>query len=281
MRTLALLTLFLVSTGRASTDTKNPVSRYFRRVPIEEAHVTWGQSSSDRLPSQGLDVLVWNVKKGDKITFDGEFKKLGAEKDIFLIQEAYTAKFFTGTINTFRDYQWELGLSFTYRLYNHEATGNMIGARVKPSWVKVEHTVDMEPLTATPKTTAYAKFPVEGSEKELLVISIHGINFANFNAYNRHLEQVKGHVVAHGGPVVLAGDFNTRTKDRYRELQAFARKLNLAEVKLINGDLRMKAVGTKNYLDHAFIKGFKVHRAEVQSTNGSDHQPIILKLDFL
>ncbi len=281
MRTLALLTLFLVSTGHAASDGKNPVSRYFRRVPIEQAHVTWGQSSSDRLPFKGLDVLVWNVKKGDKKEFDSEFKKLGVEKDIFLIQEAYTAGFFTATIETFRDYQWDLGLSFTYRLYNNEATGNMIGARVKPSWVKVEHTVDMEPLTATPKTTAYAKFPVEGMEKELLVISIHGINFANFDAYNRHLEQVKSYIVSHEGPVVFAGDFNTRTKKRYRELQVFAKKLNLSEVRLTNGDLRMVAVGTKNYLDHAFVKGFKVRHAEVKSTSGSDHQPIILDLDFL
>jgi endonuclease/exonuclease/phosphatase (EEP) superfamily protein YafD len=278
---LALLTLFLVSSGHAASDSKNPVSRYFRRVPIEQAHVTWGQSSSDRLPWSGLDVLVWNVKKGDKITFDAEFKKFGNDKDIFLIQEAYTAPFFTNTIATFRDYQWDLGLSFTYRLYNNEATGNMIGARVKPSWVKVEHTVDMEPLTATPKTTVYSKFPVEGSEKELLVISIHGINFANFEAYNRHLEQVKGYITSHDGPVVLAGDFNTRTKKRYRELQAFTKKLSLKEVRLINGDLRMVAVGTHNFLDHAFIKGFKVRHAEVFSSDGSDHQPMVLNLDFL
>jgi endonuclease/exonuclease/phosphatase (EEP) superfamily protein YafD len=221
------------------------------------------------------------VKKGDKPNFDSEFKKLGEEKDLFLIQELFTADYFKATINTFRDYQWELGLSFTYRLYDNQATGNMIGARVKPSWVKVEHTVNMEPLTATPKATVYAKFPVEGSEKELLVISIHGINFANFEAYNRHLMQVKGYIVDHDGPVVLAGDFNTRTKGRYRELQAFARKLNLTEVKLINGNLRMVAVGTKNFLDYAFIKGLKAQHAEVVPSKGSDHKPLILNLDFL
>lgn len=269
-----------MSFGHAASEAKNPIGRYFSRVPIERAHLTWGDSSSDRLSQTGLDVLVWNVKKGDRPTFDSDFKKFGEDKDIFLIQEAFTAKFFTDTIYYFRDYQWDLGLSFTYRLYNDEATGNMIGARIKPSWVKVEHTLDLEPLTGTPKTTAYAKFPVEGMEKELLVISIHGINFANFNAYGRHLEQVRGNILSHDGPVILAGDFNTRSKDRYRELQVFARKLELMEVKFINGDRRMVAIGTKNFLDHAFIRGFNVQHAEVLSSKGSDHQPLILNLNF-
>lgn len=280
MKTLALLTLFLVSPGQAAYEAKNPIQRYFRRVPIEEARRTWGQSSSDRLPVKGIEVLVWNVKKGDKPDFASDFRKFGEDKDLFLIQEAYTADFFTSTINTFRDYQWELGLSFTYRLYNNEATGNMIGARVKPTWVKVEHTIDFEPVTATPKTTAYARYPVEGTDQEVLVISIHGINFANFSAFARHLDQVKAHIVSHEGPVVLAGDFNTRTKERYRELKAFARKLNLREVRMINSDIRMVAVGTRNFLDHAFVRGFKVRHAEVHPSKGSDHKPMVLNLDL-
>lgn len=239
MKTLAFLTLFLVSTGHAEIATPNPVSRYFRKVPVEEAHLTWGDASVSSLPSKGLEVLVWNVKKGVRPVFNSELAYFGKDKDIFLIQEAYTADYFTALLSTFRDYQWDLGISFTYRLYNDDGTGNMIGARVKPTWVKVEHTLDMEPLTETPKTTVYAKYSVEGTNKELLVISIHGINFTGPGAFSRHLDQVYRKVLNHDGPVILAGDFNTRTKGRYREVQAVAKALSLDEVNFINGDRRM------------------------------------------
>jgi endonuclease/exonuclease/phosphatase (EEP) superfamily protein YafD len=42
----------------------------------------------------------------------------------------------------------------------------------------------------------------------------------------------------------------------------------------------MTAVGTKNYLDHAFVKGMSVEHAEVFSSKGSDHQPMVLDLDL-
>lgn len=281
MKTLALLTLFLASAGYAEISTPNPVSRYFRKVPIEEAHLTWGNANASNLPSKGLSVLVWNVKKGARPVFNSEFAKLGANKDIFLIQEAFTAPYFTELLSSFRDYQWDLGMSFTYRLYNEDGTGNMIGARVKPSWVKVEHTFNLEPVTETPKTTAYAKYPIEGSEKELLVISIHGLNFTGPNAFGRHLSQVYNNVNDHEGPVILAGDFNTRTKNRFREVQALARALALDEVKFKNGNRRMTSVGTDNILDHAFIRGFKINHAEVIPSEGSDHQPMVLTLDLL
>lgn len=279
MKSLALITIFLATIGHAESASPNPISRYFRKVPIDEAHITWGDASVSRLPSHKLDVLVWNVKKGARPEFNSEFARFGEDKDMFLIQEAFTASYFTAALSSFRDYQWDLGISFTYRLYNNDGTGNMIGARVKPTWVKVEHTIDLEPMTETPKTTAYAKYSIEGMDKELLVISIHGINFTGFGAFSRHLDQVYKKILNHDGPVILAGDFNTRTKDRYREVQAFAKALDLDEVEFINGDLRMEAVGTDNILDHAFVRGFSVRHAEVYTSNGSDHQPMVLSLD--
>lgn len=280
MKTLALVALFLAGHGHAISEPKNPVGRYFRRVPIEEAHVTWGEARPGSLPETSLDVLVWNVKKGDRGTFADEFRKYSQGKEVFLIQEAYTAQYFIDSLTELRDYQWDLGISFTYKLYNNHGTGNMIGAQVRPVWVKVEHTEDFEPLTGTPKTTAYAKYAVGSREETILVISIHGINFKNFNAFSRHMNQVRKHIEAHTGPVILAGDFNTRTKERYRETQIFAASLGLSEVTFKNDHLRMTAVGTKNFLDHAFVRGFSIRQAEVHSSSGSDHKPMTMELDL-
>lgn len=281
MRILGFLALFLTLSGHTAPSSKNPVSRYFRRVPIERAHLTWGEAQLSELSGDSLDVLVWNVKKGARETFGSELIRLGENKDIFLIQEAFTSDLFIQNISYFTNYQWDLGISFTYRLYDNNGTGNMIGARVKPSWVKVEHTIDLEPVTQTPKTTAFAKYPVSGRAEELLVISIHGINFTSFQAFARHLEQVRAEIAGHKGPVILAGDFNTRTKERMAQVRTFTKELNLAEVKFVNGNLRMTAVGSNNILDHAFLKGFTVRHAEVFPSKGSDHQPLVLNLNFL
>ena len=281
MKTLGLLSLFFAFAGYAAPATQNPVRRYFQRVPIERAHTIIGNAEATELHDADLQVLVWNVKKGMKDNFPSEFVKYGHGKDIFLIQEAYTADFFRVSLANFSNYQWDLGISFTYRLYNNDGTGNMIGSWARPSWVKVEHTLDYEPVTETPKTTAYAKFNVSGKEEQLLVISMHGINFANIGAFERHIEQVKKNIEGHQGPVIFAGDFNTRTKKRYDLLLEMAYKLKLQEVRFINGHFRMTAVGSKNILDHAFVRGFDVRHAEVFKSDGSDHKPMTLDLHFL
>jgi endonuclease/exonuclease/phosphatase (EEP) superfamily protein YafD len=281
MKTLCLLSLFFAVAGYASPSTQNPVRRYFQRVPIERAHNTIGSAQGFELESNDLKVLIWNVKKGMKESFTSEFVKHGEKKDIFLIQEAYTADFFRDSLASFSHYQWDLGISFTYRLYNNDGTGNMIGSWVKPTWVKVEHSLDLEPVTDTPKTTAYAKYRVNGKEEELLVISIHGINFANLGAYERHLDQVKKNIQTHHGPVIFAGDFNTRTKRRFAELLEMTHAMGLQEVKFVNGDFRMRAIGTRNILDHAFVRGFDIRHAEVFKSDGSDHRPMTINLQFL
>ena len=281
MKTLAYLSLFFALAGHASPPVPNPISRYFSRVPIERAHVVYGSAVEESLSGEDIKVLVWNVKKGARKVFHSEFMKFGEGKDIFLIQEAFTAEFFKESLAFFSNYQWDLGISFLYKRYNNDGTGNMIGSFVKPTWVKVEHTLDYEPLTETPKTTAYAKFRVNNREEEILVISMHGINFANLGAFGRHLSQVKGHIQKHQGPVILAGDFNTRTKERYSELTTMTRALGLKEVVWLNGEVRMRAVGTSNILDHAFVKGFEVKHAEVYDSKGSDHKPMTLELHLL
>ncbi len=280
MKSFLILAIFLAFNSHADSS-KNPVQRYFRKIPIEEARLTWGNASATILPKTSLDVLVWNVKKGNNKSFDGEFKKFGSQKELFLIQEAYTAPFFTQTIEAFTDYQWELGLSFRYRMYNNEATGNMIGGIVRPTWVRIEHTINMEPVTKTPKTTIYAKYAVEESEKELLVISMHGINFNGLNAYIRQLEQIGKVISSHDGPVIFAGDFNTRTDERELEMRNFAKNFSLKEVDFQNGGARMRAYGSKHFLDYAFVRGLEVKEALVHGSSGSDHQPMTLNLDFL
>lgn len=257
------------------------ISTYFKRVPIEEAHVVSGHATDNDFDSS-IKVLVWNIKKTQEANWQKEFLSFAHDRDLFLIQEAYPNSLFTSTLDTFEDIRWDMGISFLYKLYDYLPTGTMIGSKVLPTYFVVKHSPDMEPVTETPKAMTYAKFPLEGRREELLVINVHGINFNDFGAFKRHMGQVEEEILKHSGPVLIAGDFNTRTKDRTSYMFHLMKKLGLQEIQFKNGDQRMTAKFTNNILDYGFIRGLRVLNAEVLGfATGSDHKPMRLEISAI
>ncbi|MBY0517155.1 MAG: endonuclease/exonuclease/phosphatase family protein [Bacteriovoracaceae bacterium] len=255
----------------------NPIARYFFRViPIEEAHLIFGKPAENIFLSS-VKVLVWNIKKTEEPTWSSEFKKYSADRDMILAQEAYESPIFYSTLTELSSFQWDLGASFEFRRDRNRATGVMIGSKVEPLATLVEHTTDKEPVVNTPKPTIYAKYPLHN--QELLVISVHAINLTNFDTFKRHLAQMENVISSHKGPVLWAGDFNTRTKERTNYLMRLVEKLKFTPVKFKNGDQRMVFKFTKNFLDHAFLRDLKAEAAEViVDSRGSDHKPLLLEV---
>lgn len=255
------------------------VSRYFRKVPVDQAHVISGEANDRYLNPESIKVLVWNIKKTQEVAWKDEFRSFAKNKELFLIQEAYPNELFLTTLAELGNYRWDMGISFTYRLYNNLPTGTMIGSRVYPTLAFVKHTPDLEPITETPKAMTLAKYPVLGLEHELLVINIHGINFTSFSSFKRNIAQAEEEISKHEGPVIIAGDFNTRTKTRLYHLFSKMKALGLSEINFKNGDQRMVAVMTNNILDHGFVRGLTVKDAEVfGSARGSDHKPMVIEV---
>jgi endonuclease/exonuclease/phosphatase (EEP) superfamily protein YafD len=255
------------------------VSEYFKRVPIEEAHTVQGQTRSTAFNPKSIKVLVWNIKKTQEVAWQQEFMNFSFGRELFLLQEAYPNELFTLTLNSFEDVRWDMGISFRYRLYDDLPTGTMIGSKVGPSLLLVKHSQDLEPMTETPKAMTFGKYPVTGSESELLVINVHGLNFTDMAAFRRNMAQIEEEILLHTGPVLVAGDFNTRTKERLAYLFATMKKHKMQEVTFKNGDQRMTAVMTKNFLDHGFVRGLKVKNAEVHGfALGSDHKPMTIEV---
>lgn len=265
-----LFTFSLSTFGEVNQD-------YFRTVPEAKAHVFWGRSSQEMLEPHSINVLIWNVKKAEKETWKKEFLDLGKNKDLFVLQEGYDDRNFIRTTLSFPGLRWDMGKSFTYVLYDNHATGTVLGSKAAPSLVFARHTKDLEPVTLTPKTLTVAKYPVAQRLHELLVISVHGINFTGFEAFQNNLNQIKSIVAAHTGPVIVAGDFNTRTQERMDAMKAIMKSLRLKTVVWKNGDQRMKAYLTPHYLDHGFVRGLTVKAAKVfGASTGSDHKPMTL-----
>lgn len=254
-------------------------SRFFKVLPESESHTFSGVTKDVDFSHDSIKVLIWNIKKASLVPWKKEFEKYASDKDLFLIQEAYQNELFNSTIAQYSDIRWDMGISFLYRAYNNTATGNMIGANVEPTYVRVRHTTDIEPVVKTPKATTFAKYPVEGSSKELLVVSIHGINLTAFDTFRRHITQIREEIEKHDGPVLFAGDFNTRTDARTDYLEEQARELGLEPITFENGHCRMRFKLTPYYLDHAYVRGMQIKKASVDcKSQGSDHKPMFLEM---
>ena len=253
-------------------------AKKFKIPPISESHVKIGEASRSELDPNSIKVLVWNLYKGEKKNFARDFKKLSRDKDILLLQEGYLDNHMTPTLENMTDFQFDMGVSFIYKKKNHTKTGSFIGSKVKPEEVSFRRTSDLEPFIKTPKTTTHAYYPIAGTDKTLLALSIHGINFANHQAFVNHVNLSVDLIQNHDGPIIYGGDFNTRTKKRTRHLKRLMTSLGLKESTFRN-DKRMRAVKVGQYLDHVFTKGLLVRDAEVlKDIKSSDHKAMILDL---
>jgi endonuclease/exonuclease/phosphatase (EEP) superfamily protein YafD len=132
----------------------------------------------------------------------------------------------------------------------------------------------------TPKSLTLAKYPVKDSVSEILVISVHGINFDTTAAFKRHMDRAFLMIKDHEGPILFAGDFHTWSNSRTNYLFRLCKKFGLETVAFKNGHRRTKFNGY--ILDHAFVRGVKVQNAEVLGeSQGSDHKPLLLEMNIL
>lgn len=276
MKLVLILSIILTSQAQAFPILNN----IFKPVPIEKAHIILGEATEPCLKTESLKVVVWNIRKAIMKGFEKEFKKFGENKDIFLIQEAYLTKNFEDARKHFSQNRWDMAASFENTV-DHAQSGTMIGSKVAPDQVKVTHSVDIEPIVETPKATIFAKYPIQGAAENLLVISVHAINIVKTQAFINQMEQIKTEILAHHGPVLLAGDFNTHNLARLNYLLQMVELLGLTQANWTNGNLRMTAPLTKNYLDHAFVRGIKIDNARAETAVASDHGPLFLELTIL
>jgi endonuclease/exonuclease/phosphatase (EEP) superfamily protein YafD len=281
-RLITVLSLSLVLNASSYAGNKNVITnRFFKILPESESHISHGLAHGREFKRDSIKALIWNIKKAGLYNWQTEFESFAKNQDLILIQEAYQTKRFINTTTAFSGVRWDMGISFLYKRYNNQATGTMIGSVVEPTEVTVKHTPDFEPVVRTPKAMTFAKYPIENKQNELLVISVHGINITSFRSFKRHMAQAETEISKHDGPVLFAGDFNTRTKQRTRHLMDLINKYGFKTVEFKNGHQRMRWKFTNNYLDHSFVKGLSIKHAEViGDSKGSDHKPMLVELSI-
>jgi endonuclease/exonuclease/phosphatase (EEP) superfamily protein YafD len=225
-----------------------------------------------------MKIFVWNIYKGKNDNYHEDFTHYGQNYDIFMIQEAMTTDDVLSSKLAKDGFRWDFGVSFGYRKDPEKETGTMLGSHVEPTRAWIARTVDNEPIVKTPKTLTMAIYPIQGQEHGLMVINIHGLNMTGQKPFERHLLQAMDQVKDHKGPLVFAGDFNTRTKDRL----AFMRNLLLTKWAMteisFRNDERMKSFGTGHIIDFVFVRGLDIIDSEVLGKlKSSDHKAMLFE----
>jgi endonuclease/exonuclease/phosphatase (EEP) superfamily protein YafD len=255
----------------------SPDNILFRVLPEGQSLEKFGTPSRREL-DRSVKALVWNIKKASLVPWANEFETYAADRDVVLLQEAYRTSIFNTSLGRL-PMSWNLGISFLYKRYMNTPTGSLVGSTAEASLSYVKHSPDDEPVTDTPKAVTFAKYPIKDRFEELLVVSVHAINFNSNPAFRRQMDQVFAEMKDHAGPILLAGDFNTWNAGRTQYLRFLSEQLGLKEVALKNGTYRTTFRGW--FLDHVFIRGATVRSAAVITNSvGSDHRPIQLEFDL-
>lgn len=222
-------------------------------------------------PTAGLNpdeisVLNWNIYKGQRDNWAGDFEQFSRQQDIVIIQEAHLGERLKNMLLD-NHLSWTMNAAF---YYDDRAMGVMTASSIKPLY-SCGMRFD-EPLIRIPKSTLVSYYPVSGMKQTLLVANIHGINFTlGTDAYAEQINALRDVVRVHDGPVIVAGDFNSWSDSRMAIVQAMVDDLGLASLEYTNHN-RTRLFGRA--IDHVFYRGLEPNSHRAWQVSSSDHNPI-------
>lgn len=217
---------------------------------------------------QRINLLVWNIYKQNRTNWSSSLSQYSQDKQLVLLQEAsMTAElrewlkqgaWFGSQVDAFKAFETTAGVL-------NLSAGSPIKACAY---------TELEPWLRLPKSALYALYPLSNGE-QLAVVNIHAVNFTYGTLeYHRQLKVLVEEVSEHQGPVIIAGDFNSWSKERLRVMSDALSSLGLKEV-TYDSDNRTQFI-TGLPLDHVFYRGLTLEKAEAPVSDASDHNPILV-----
>ncbi|MGI9343933.1 MAG: endonuclease/exonuclease/phosphatase family protein [Gammaproteobacteria bacterium] len=222
-------------------------------------------------PSE-IDMLVWNIQKGADPTSLSDLERLANDKHLVLIQEARLEQRPADALDNARFWSFAPG----YRTAN-ASTGVMTLSETMP----LVHCrlAAREPWLRSPKATSITEFGLQSTELTLAVVNVHAVNFTLGVAdFSQQLAKIEAALMAHDGPVILAGDFNTWRPRRLEILHALADRLRLSEL-TFDVDKRVTPIGG-NIVDRIFVRDLYAVEASTVVVESSDHNPMSVRLSM-
>jgi endonuclease/exonuclease/phosphatase (EEP) superfamily protein YafD len=223
----------------------------------------------ETLNSNGFCLLSWNMQKGVRKGWAGDFRRLSYNKDLLIIQEAYLDDAMKRLLQENHHY-WDLALAFDYK---HNKTGVLTASTVEPNFLCTFR--NKEPIIRIPKTIIITRYPLTSGSQALMVANVHLINYTlTLSQFRTQLRQLEKILSKHKGPIIVSGDLNTWNDERMAVVNTLTSGLDLKAV-TFSGNNRSTVFG--HYVDHIYYRGLILVRAISVKITTSDHNPLIVE----
>lgn len=223
-------------------------------------------ADADALDPDAIRILLWNIHKESDAGWQEDLARLAKGNDVLLLQEVTLLDPLQDVLHV-AGLRWILASSF---IYEDNDIGVLTATRVAPVANCTLRVV--EPLIRIPKSAVISWLRLRGTLQTVAVTNVHAINFTlTLGAYHAQLDALGEVLAGHRGPIVLAGDFNTWSAQRFDAVRKVAADLGLVEVTYVD-DRRALFVGRQ--ADHVFVRGLDVVGSRATLVTSSDHNPI-------
>ncbi len=221
------------------------------------------------LDSGNISVVNWNIQKGRNTEWVQDLHEIGSRPDLLILQEASVRT------NVWRDLVPEHHSSFAEGFGPDWSPSGVMTVSAAEPLTECE-LVAHEPWFGTRKATLITEYGLSDTAQTLLVVNIHGINFAlGISDLENQFAQAKAVIAEHDGPVVFSGDFNTWRSQRARVLEEMLESLGLTALDF-DVDHRKRFFGWA--LDHIYVRGLYPEDATTLQSDASDHNPMTVRL---
>jgi len=235
------------------------------RVPVTK---TVGEQ---KLPSS-FEVLVWNIYKIQRPTWQASLEPLLDGSGLLLLQEAVDKPQLTAVLAR-HHLQWQQITAFRYQ----GSSAGVLTAAAIPDVYACAFRYP-EPGIRIPKSSLISLYPLEESPYPLMVINVHAINFEpGIAGYREQMQRLFGFTRRYPGPVLLAGDLNVWNDKRADVLAQDLRTYRLTAATL-QPDERVQVAGQP--LDRVYFRGLQLEWGTSTQSRGSDHNPIRLRFHY-
>lgn len=230
------------------------------------------------LPREKFKILVWNMYKAGKESWHVDYPKLIKGMDILMLQEFFTTPRMVNVVAQDTERAYYLATSFMDKKFNNARTGVATASSYEFTKVGWHRSYYTEPIIRTPKMLGLASFDLSGTDKDLLTINIHAVNFVSTRKLQKMVRSGLEHAARHDGPVVFAGDFNTWSGKKQRMLFTELKNAGFKNVQF-SPDTRMRTFG--KVLDFVFVRDLKILYSKVYGDiEGSDHKAMEVHLSY-
>lgn len=220
--------------------------------------------------SQILRVMVWNIFKQQRANWLSVLQNFGKDAQLILLQEAQS----TPELVRYATSHYLAADQVPALIFPQHPSGVMTLAAVHPVYCCPLR--EREPLLRLAKSALVTVYHIHNGQL-LMIVNIHAINFSfGTDVYSKQLRSIEDQILNHDGPVIIAGDFNTWSRQRMIALYRFAEHTRLKEVIFID-DQRKKAFGRP--LDFIFYRNLKVFTTSILVTQASDHNPLLVEFE--